>query len=121
MRQLRFLFFCLLLTGSSIALRAQEVVWSEVQTGVWKAVVGRPESYDLLKAAGATPNKEALTKVGQANFPFSTNDIEFKVVEGKTYLRFQLQKGEQLYGFGLNFQTVHQRGKILELHVDHYG
>lgn len=26
-----------------------------------------------------------------------------------------------LYGFGLNFQTVHQRGKILNLHVDHYG
>jgi hypothetical protein len=26
-----------------------------------------------------------------------------------------------LYGFGLNFQTVHQRGKILQLHMDHYG
>jgi alpha-D-xyloside xylohydrolase len=32
-----------------------------------------------------------------------------------------LEKGEQIYGFGLNFQTVYQRGKILQLHVDHYG
>src|SRR6188474_1015412 len=48
-------------------------------------------------------------------------DISVKVVDGKTYLRFPLQKEEQLYGFGLNFQTVHQRGKILQLHVDHYG
>ncbi len=31
------------------------------------------------------------------------------------------KKEEQLFGFGLNFQTVHQRGKILQLHVDHYG
>ncbi len=30
-------------------------------------------------------------------------------------------KDEQIFGFGLNFKTVHQRGKILQLHVDHYG
>ena len=35
--------------------------------------------------------------------------------------RFPLVKDEQIYGFGLNFKTVHQRGKILQLHVDHYG
>ena len=43
------------------------------------------------------------------------------MVDGKTYLRFPLDRTEQLYGFGLNFQTVHQRGRILNLHVDHFG
>jgi alpha-glucosidase (family GH31 glycosyl hydrolase) len=47
-------------------------------------------------------------------------DITAKVVDGQTYLRFPLQRSEQLYGFGLNFQTVQQRGKILTLHVDNY-
>lgn len=100
---------------------AQETSWVVTQPGVWKAVVGKPEAYDLLKASGALPNKEALAKLGNASFPLSKQDIEFKVVDGKTYLRLPLKKEEQLYGFGLNFQTVHQRGKILELHVDHYG
>src|SRR5690606_3980142 len=75
----------------------------------------------LLKAAGAVPNAEALAKVGEAEFPLSKDEISYKIVDGETYLRFPLEKEEQLYGFGLNFQTVHQRGKILELHVDHYG
>jgi len=121
MKQLRLLFFCFLFISPSVLVKAQQVVWSEVNPGIWKAVVGKPESYDLLKAAGATPNKEALEKIGNAAFPLAKQEIEFKVVDGKTYLRLPLQKGEQLYGFGLNFQTVHQRGKILELHVDHYG
>ena len=36
-------------------------------------------------------------------------------------LRFPLERGEELFGFGLNFQSVHQRGKVLRLHVNHYG
>lgn len=43
------------------------------------------------------------------------------ISNGKTYPRFPLDRTEQLYGFGLNFQTVHQRGRILSLYVHHYG
>lgn len=98
-----------------------QISWTETAPGIWKATAGVPESYDLLKASGATPNREALSAITQASFPLSQPDISIKVVDGKTYLRFPLQKEEQLFGFGLNFQTVHQRGKILQLHVDHYG
>lgn len=122
MKKIQLIFFYSLLFSPTAVLKAQEVSWSEVQPGVWKAVVGTPEQYDLLKASGAIPFYEALTKLGKASFPFSDlKDIEFKVADGKTYLRLPLQRNEQLYGFGLNFQTVHQRGKILQLHVDHYG
>jgi len=102
-------------------VNAQQISWSEVYPGIWKAIVGKPESYDLLKASGAQPNVDALNKIGKANFPLSQADIIGDVQDGKTNLRFPLQRQEQLYGFGLNFQTVHQRGKILQLHVDHYG
>jgi alpha-D-xyloside xylohydrolase len=60
-------------------------------------------------------------KMPGVNFPLSQNDISGTINDAKTYLRFPLEKEEQLYGFGLNFQTVHQRGKILQLHMDHYG
>src|ERR1700752_1646170 len=76
-----------------------QVSWTETAPGVWKAVAGVPENYDLLKASGATPNKEALSAITQTTFPLSQTDISIKVIDGKTYLRFPLQKEEQLYGF----------------------
>lgn len=116
--QLFCLLFVVLCYASS---SAQTANWTEIYPGVWKAIVGKPESYDLLKAAGAQPNQDALSRAEKVSFPFANGGVSLEVSGGKTFLRFPLQKEEQLYGFGLNFQTVHQRGKILELHVDHYG
>jgi len=112
------LFFVLGLSHITIA---QSISWTEVAAGVWKGIVGKPEAYDLLKAAGAKPNKAALSEIGPANFPLSKQDISGKISDGKTYLSFPLDKTEQLFGFGLNFQTVYQRGKILHLHVDNFA
>jgi alpha-glucosidase (family GH31 glycosyl hydrolase) len=117
-KRIPLLFIFLVL---SVISNAQNISWKEIFPGVWKGVVGQPENYDLLKASGAQPNADALSKIGKADFPLLQSDINGELKDGKTYLRFPLQKEEQLYGFGLNFQTVHQRGKILELHVDHYG
>jgi alpha-glucosidase (family GH31 glycosyl hydrolase) len=100
---------------------AQNISWKEIYPGVWKGIVGKSENYDLLKASGATANKEALTKMGEVKFPLAINDITGKIVDGKTALSFPLDRTEQIFGFGLNFQTVYQRGKILELHVDNFA
>ena len=54
-------------------------------------------------------------------FPLSEEEISFKLVDGKTYLHFPLEKAEKIFGLGLNFKTVEQRGRIMRLHVDHYG
>ncbi|WP_343534414.1 TIM-barrel domain-containing protein [Pedobacter sp.] len=121
MKAARILLGIALLLSLFFKANSQNISWSEVMPGVWKGVVGTPEAYDLLKAAGTSPNIEALSKLGKANFPFVQQNIVASLRDGKTQLRFPLEKNEQLYGFGLNFQTVHQRGKILELHVDHYG
>lgn len=113
------LLFTLLLISFSI--HAQPLKWVEVGNGIWKVSVGKPESYDLLKAADVKPNTAAIQKLPTSAFPLAKNDIVVRFQDGKTYLRFPLVKEEQLYGFGLNFQTIHQRGRILRLHVDHYG
>jgi alpha-glucosidase (family GH31 glycosyl hydrolase) len=118
LRRLLILPFCICL---SITLIAQSIKWTNIFPGVWKTVVGRPEEYNLLSASGAKPSVAALAKLGAQPFPFAGSDVAATVVDGKTSLRFPLDKEEQLYGFGLNFQTVHQRGKVLQLHVDHYG
>ena len=124
MRPIRILFTVFFL-GQTLALRAQSpaqsIRWTEVEPGVWKAVIGRPETYNLLTASGAQPLEAGLQHMGKPGFPIDREEIAAILADGKTYLRFPLQKDEQLYGFGLNFQTIHQRGKILQLHVDHYG
>ena len=104
----------------SVNCIAQQLVWNEVLPGIWKAVAGKPEAYNLLSASGALPNKAAIANIANTGFPFNKTDIAAKIIDGKTYLRFPLIKEEQLYGFGLNFQTVQQRGRIMQLHVDHY-
>ncbi len=111
----------LLLLMPFLPSQGQTLQWTEVVPGVWKAVAGQPDDYDLLKAAGVRPNQEALAKMAKADFPLPKNQIVAEVKNGQTSLRFPLQVGEQVYGFGLNFKTVHQRGRVLQLHVDHYG
>ncbi len=118
-RLLTNLFLVFLL--GSVSLKAQNPIWTEIAPGIWKSVIGVPDKFDLLKAAGVQPNINALTRLGKAAFPLQESSIAGTLADGKTYLRFPLVKGEQLYGFGLNFKTVQQRGKILLLHVDHYG
>ena len=120
MKNCKSIYFILVLVISFVA-DAQQLNWTEAAPGVWKATAGKPEEYNLLTASGSIPNTIALSKMIAASFPFSQNDISGTVADGKTYLRFPLDKDEQLFGFGLNFQTVYQRGKILQLHMDHYG
>ncbi|MFT7159302.1 MAG: alpha-glucosidase (family GH31 glycosyl hydrolase) [Bacteroidia bacterium] len=111
----------LLISCFGFSISAQSVQWNEIQNGIWKASVGQPEDISLLKAADISPKVEALKKLAPASFPFDKDKISTQVVDGKTYLRFPLTSEEQIYGLGLNFKTVHQRGRIMTLHVDHYG
>ena len=105
----------------SVVVDAQELKWTEVAPGVWKTIVGQPESFDLFKAAGIQPNVDAIAKITKSDFPFSKDQIVGAIADGQTQLRFPLEREEQLFGFGLNFKTIHQRGRIMQLHVDHYG
>jgi alpha-D-xyloside xylohydrolase len=95
--------------------------WENAYPGIWKANVGKQEQLTLLTAAQIQPNVKALENLPKTNFPLSKSDIGVKIINHKVYLRFPLVRDEKLYGLGLNFQTVNQRGRILNLHVDHFG
>ena len=105
----------------SISAVKADINWTEVEPGIWKGTVGTPEDYSLLTAAGCTPAHDGFKRLPEVALPELAGKIVGGITDGKTNIRIPLVKGEQLYGFGLNFQTVHQRGKILNLHVDHYG
>lgn len=119
MKRLIILFLLFL---SNISLQAQKTVaWKEIHPGVWKSVVGTPQKHSLQQAAGGQVNVKALQQLPKSTFPLDKGAIEVKIIQGKTYLKFPLKRNEQIYGLGLNFQTVNQRGRILNLHMDHFG
>ncbi|RKR80134.1 alpha-D-xyloside xylohydrolase [Mucilaginibacter gracilis] len=121
MKIFRTLYFSLLLFTIADTCCAQQLTWTVVEPGIWKAVAGNPDGLDLLKTAGAVPYHAGLAEMGTTEFPLPQDEIKATIIDGKTYLRFPLDTQEQLYGFGLNFQTIHQRGKIITLHVDNYA
>ncbi len=112
---------CCTIIFLSFTAFGQQPVWQEIQNGIWKTSIGEPEDISLLKAADIKPKIAALQKLSKVNFPLAKERIKTKVIDGKTYLRFPLSKDEQIYGLGLNFKKVHQRGRVMRLHVDHYG
>lgn len=95
--------------------------WKQVAPGVWKVQVGKLQKFDLLKAAKIHPRIDALKNLGQREFPLAKDACYATAASGKIYLRLPLDKEEQLFGLGLNFKTVNQRGRILNLHTDHYN
>ncbi|MGL4228512.1 MAG: TIM-barrel domain-containing protein [Tannerellaceae bacterium] len=95
--------------------------WDAEFPGVWKATIAEPEEINLLNTAHALPVADRLKRKSTTNFPIDKSEITYFVKDGKTFLRFPLEKDEQIYGLGLNFQSVNQRGQSKRLHMDHYG
>lgn len=89
--------------------------------GIWKLSVGTPEKINLLSELDITPKKEALEQMPESILPISRSDVKTELRDGKTYISFPLEKGEKIFGLGLHFKTVEQRGRIMRLHMDHYG
>jgi alpha-D-xyloside xylohydrolase len=95
--------------------------WTMVAPGVWQATAGTPEPVGLLQAARIEPRLDGLARLPTAEFPLPRGAVRASRVDGKVVLRFPLAREEQLYGLGLNFKAVQQRGTVKTLHGDHYG
>ena len=111
----------LLVGGTYVHSLGNNDKWKKHLPGIWKIEVGQPEKVNLLSELNITPKVEAITRLGDTPMPISKSDISIEVIDGKTYIRFPLDKNEKIFGLGLNFKTVEQRGRIMRLHVDHYG
>ena len=116
MRKITILFFLLYVLNTQAQL-----TWQEAAPGIWKTQCGTPDDYTLLGVANCKTNREGLLKLPKVTIPSQADKILSTLTDGKVYLQLPLQREEKLYGFGLQFKGVQQRGKIFELHVDHYG
>lgn len=101
--------------------KALPINWEKKASGIWISSIGTPEDFNLLLAAGAEPNMNALNKRKDVAFPLDASLIKAVNLNGKLYLRFPLEDEEQIFGLGLQFKDINRRQKIYTLHVDHYG
>ena len=118
MKNLLVLF--LFLSCNSV-IAQPNIAWKSVAPGVWSAKVGKPDPFNFYTAIQTKPRIGALQLMEAVNFPLPKNDIKATIIDGKTYLHFPLDSSEKIFGLGLNFKTVEQRGRIMRLHMDHYG
>ena len=116
-------YFLFTIFAFSIAASSAQInlVWKEVAPGVWSATVGKPDKFSFYTVTGIHPKTAALEDMPKVHFPLLEDEIKASVTDGKTYLRFPLDSAEKIFGLGLHFKTVEQRGRIMRLHVDHYG
>ena len=124
MKYFLYFFFILILLKCTPKILDEQLEipsWVIEQSGIWKSVVGNPDKINLLNITEIAPKSDILKQLGSPAFPLNEDEICAEVRGNKTYLQFPLQKEEQIYGLGLHFKNIHQRGKIYRLHVDHYG
>lgn len=83
--------------------------------------MGSPEEFNLLNATSSRPHVEVLNRRTEREFPLEESKIKYITKNGRTYLTIPIEADEQIYGLGLNFKSINQRGAVKRLHADHYG
>ena len=116
-----FLWMGCLAISSIVSAQGKNIVWKAKAKGVWEITAGKPERVNLLNYLSIQPRWAAINQLKEAPLPIDPKEIKIEFRDGKTYLRFPLEEKEKIFGLGLNFKTVEQRGRILRLHMDHYG
>jgi uncharacterized protein with ParB-like and HNH nuclease domain len=90
---------------SKISSETSNPKWKESFPGIWQATVNQPEDFNLLLVANKSPRSETLNKKSKQQFPLSKEEIKTFTKNGKTYLRFSLEKEEQILRIWFEFQN----------------
>ena len=92
----------------------------QVAPGIWRLHIGgESERFTPVAVMEPQPRREALEALpcGDAS-ALPTEVIAWKSMPRGLVLSYPLAKGEMVYGFGLQFKSVNQRGKKKQLRVN---
>jgi alpha-D-xyloside xylohydrolase len=92
--------------------------WIQAAPGVWKFAAGSPPEAAPLSVIGRRPLLEALEEMGNAAFPLEESRIRIHAGPKRSTAVFPLAEDERIYGFGLQFMKVNQRGRTRYLRVN---
>lgn len=92
--------------------------WSVVAPGVWSRVFGQPEALTPRALSGQAPRLEALAALPSGAFPFDPDAVTAEIRGGRTVVRLPLPPGQPVFGLGLQFLRLDQRGRTRYLRVN---
>ncbi|KRF18431.1 TIM-barrel domain-containing protein [Paenibacillus sp. Soil787] len=92
--------------------------WTEHVPGIWKTTIGNPSELSPLNFIGSEPKREALKQMGEIGFPFGSDDFTLEQKNHGTLFSTPLTTDEKLYGLGLQFMKMNQRGRTRYLRVN---
>ncbi len=89
---------------------SQELAWTQVFPGVWRARLGTPERLTPVSKRLVPPQTEAFAKLPQVDAAPLPAIRGQRTVRGFT-VQLPLRPNEHIYGLGLQFLSFDQRGK----------
>lgn len=97
----------------------QNIDWNQAAPGVWKTTIGSPGGWTPLTCLNRRPRTEAMKELPEAAIPFSGETIDLRELRaGGSLLSLPLAVDEELYGMGLQFMRMNQRGRTRYLRVN---
>lgn len=90
----------------------------QVYPGVWKIVLGQPETVTPMAVRHFTPASDALQQLAETTSPFSADEIIGEKTSRGYQVYLPLKPDEQLYGLGLQLRSFNQRGHKKTLRVN---
>jgi alpha-glucosidase (family GH31 glycosyl hydrolase) len=92
--------------------------WTKIAPGVWKVLIGEAEQPTPLALLGIQPRLDAIQQLGDSAFPFDPESGTEERVGARTIARLPLVLDEKLFGLGLQFFKINQRGRTRYLRVN---
>jgi alpha-D-xyloside xylohydrolase len=90
---------------------------TEVAPGIWRLRFGEPEAFTPERFQHKPPMTQAIGELPPGEAPYSLNSVTCRLQTGLCVVHLPLEKGSQIFGFGLDPNTVSQRGLMKKLQV----
>src|SRR4051812_33875327 len=92
--------------------------WGRIAPGVWKRQVGEAAGVTPLGLLDLQPRQEALQALGERSLPFDPDAVGAEIAGSRVVVRLPLAADEKLFGLGLQFVKLDQRGRTRYLRVN---
>ena len=90
---------------------------TEVAPGIWRLRFGEPEAFTPERFRHRPPMTAALAELPHGETPFQSDSVTCRLQSGRCIVHVPLEKGSQIFGFGLEPNAVSQRGLMKTLQV----
>ena len=82
----------------------------QILPGVWKIRFGAPDRFVPTAFRFEDPKADAIGDLPEAKAPFDPAIVRCRVIGGRCVVYVPLEKGSEIYGFGLGANAFCQRG-----------